>query len=98
MNRSVFFHAMAEQELNEASGYFSEVRAALGHGFLDEVQRSLDQIIQYPEAAPLVNQLVRRKLLWRFPHSIMYSVTPESIRILAIAHQKRRPLYWRGRK
>ncbi|MEA4883585.1 MAG: addiction module protein [Clostridia bacterium] len=37
-------------------------------------------------------------LLRRFPYSIMYSLLPNTIRILAIANQKRRPLYWCGRQ
>jgi toxin ParE2 len=52
----------------------------------------------YPEAAPLVNRTVRKKLVRRFPYSVMYSIRAEGIRILAIAHQHRRPLYWRGRQ
>jgi hypothetical protein len=28
----------------------------------------------------------------------MYSVQPDEIRILAVAHQKRRPFYWHGRQ
>jgi len=58
----------------------------------------LTQIMAYPEAAPLVNRTVRKKLVRRFPYSVMHSIHAEGIRILAIAHQHRRPLYWRGRQ
>ena len=56
------------------------------------------QIVAYPEAAPLVNRTVRKKLVHRFPYSVMYSIRAEDIRILAIAQQYRRPFYWRGRQ
>jgi len=96
MNRQVSFPAMAEQELNDAAGYYDALRPGLGQAFLDEIERAVTQILAYPEAAPLVNRIVRRKLVRRFPYSVMYSIRPEDIRILAIAHQKRRPFYWRG--
>jgi len=98
MNRQVSFHAMAEQELHDAASYYNALRPELGQAFLDEAERAVTQILAYPEAALLVNCTVRKKLIRRFPYSIMYSLRTEGIRILAIAHQKRRPFYWRGRR
>lgn len=88
---------MAEQELNEATAYYSAENPTLGRSFLDDIEYALGQILCFPEAAPLVNQSVRRKLLRRFPYSILYSIRADAIRVLAIANQKRRPFYWRGR-
>jgi len=70
----------------------------LGQAFLDEVERAVTQIVAYPEAVPLVNRTVRKKPVRRFPYSVMYSIRAEGIHILAIAHQHRRPFYWRGRQ
>lgn len=39
----------------------------------------------------------RRMPLRRFPYSIVYLLLPEEIRVIAIAHQRRKPGYWRGR-
>lgn len=97
MSGQVSFHEVAEQELNEAASYYDAQSPGLGHAFLDEVEHAISQILDHPKAAPLLNQFVRRRLVRRFPYSIMYSVQPEGIRILAIANQKRRPYYWRGR-
>lgn len=94
----VSFHEMAEQELNEAASYYDAQNRGLGRAFLDEIERAIRRILDYPEAAPLLNRVVRHKLIRRFPYGIMYSVHPEGIRILAIANHKRRPLYWRGRR
>jgi hypothetical protein len=63
MNRQVSFHAMAEQELNDAASYYNALRPGLGQAFLDEVERAMTQIVAYPEAAPLVNRIVRKKLV-----------------------------------
>ena len=98
MSRRLSFHALAEQELMEATAFYSKESPALGRAFLDEVEHSLIQIREFPESSPLLNPTVRRKLLRRFPYSVLYSIRSEEIRILAIANQKRRPFYWRGRE
>jgi plasmid stabilization system protein ParE len=66
--------------------------------FLSELERVTRQIENNPESAPRILKAVRRKLLRGFPYSVMYSIVDDSVRILAIANQKRRPFYWRGRQ
>ncbi|MBI3775205.1 MAG: hypothetical protein HY273_06575 [Gammaproteobacteria bacterium] len=39
----------------------------------------------------------RRYVMQRFPYSLIYTVSSEEIRILAVAHHSRRPGYWQGR-
>ena len=97
MRRTTTFHELAEQELNEAVDYYNSKSKGLGNAFLNDVECAVNQILQHPESAPLINNVVRRKVVRRFPYSIMYSVMPDRIRILAVANQKRRPFYWRGR-
>jgi plasmid stabilization system protein ParE len=94
----VSFHEIAEQELYEAVSYYDSQSPGLGTSFLDEVERAISRISEHPKAYPLINGVVRRKLIHRFPYSIMYSSSTDEIRILAIANQKRRPFYWYGRK
>lgn len=33
----------------------------------------------------------------RFPYSVVYHLSGEVIRVIAVAHQSRRPGYWRGK-
>ena len=97
MTRRVSFHSSAELELNEAAAYYRAESPFLAQAFLDDIDHALDFVRKYPESAPLLKQSVHRKLLRRFPYNILYSLAPGEIRILAIANQKRRPFYWRGR-
>jgi hypothetical protein len=39
----------------------------------------------------------RRLVLRRFPFAIVYRLAGEFVLVLAIAHMRRRPGYWRGR-
>ena len=93
----VSFHRLAERELNEAARYYKLHSPKLGVAFLGEVERSAQAIVQYPKAGQRVLGSVRRRLLWRFPYALLYTVRPEMIRILAVMNLKRRPMYWIGR-
>ncbi len=93
----LIFHPDADTELTEAAQYYESRRPGLGSDFLAEVERALDQILTNPEASRKIGGRVRRKSLWRFPYNLIYAVSPERIRIVAFAHQKRRPFYWRKR-
>ncbi|HEX9971555.1 MAG TPA: type II toxin-antitoxin system RelE/ParE family toxin [bacterium] len=97
MRGRITFHELAEHELNEAADYYNSKSEGLGNVFLSEVERAVNQILHYPESSPCIYRVVRRKLVRRFPYSIMYSVTLDHVRILAIANQKRRPFYWHDR-
>ncbi len=98
MISSISIHEIADLELNEAAQYYESKVTGLGFAFLSEVERVIEQIQNNPESAPRIRKAVRRKLLRGFPYSIMYSIVDDSIRILAIANQKRRPFYWRDRQ
>ena len=88
------FHPDADVEITEAAQYYEECLAGLGSDLLGEVERALDQILTNPEASQRIARRVRRKPLWRFPYNLIYAVYPDRIRIVACAHQKRRPFYW----
>src|SRR3989337_654156 len=91
-------HEAAEAELNEAAEFYDLKSPGLGSVFLDEVEKGIEIISEFPEASPLVRGRVRKKELIRFPYSLVYSLRLNEIRILAVAHQKRRPFYWQGRR
>jgi hypothetical protein len=41
---------------------------------------------------------VRKRSLKRFPFTIVYEVTQTRIAVIAVAHQRQRPGYWRARR
>jgi plasmid stabilization system protein ParE len=98
MSRLLVIHEAAEAEINEAADFYDIRSPGLGNEFIDEIQRAIGRISQFPEAAPLVRGRVRKRPIAKFPYSLIYSVRPDEIRVLAVAHRKRRPFYWRGRR
>lgn len=84
-------------ELAEATFYYEGQLAGLGILFEQEVRAALDRIRQYPDAWHPLSRRTRICRLKRFPYGVIYQTRPEEILIVAIAHQHRRPEYWKER-
>ena len=97
MTRTLSFNKQARSEIQEAANYYGLESPTLRTTFLDAVDVALAQLLAHPEAAPIARGSIRRKLLRRFPYSLLYTLRPGEIRILAVMHQSRRPFYWWGR-
>ena len=92
-------HPEAEAELASAAGFYKQ-RAGLSIAlaFIDEFERVAKLLVSYPElGAPNAGGL-RIHPFRRFPYAVVYRAAPDGIRILVVAHQHRRPVYWRGRE
>lgn len=85
-------------ELYEAGVRYESEREGLGIEFVTAVREDIDFICHSPESMQRIHRDVRRKVMSRFPFNIIYRILPDKIRVLAVAHQKRRPLYWLSRK
>jgi plasmid stabilization system protein ParE len=81
----VKYHEAAEDEL------LTEV------GFLAEIRRAEDLIGQFPQWAPEILPGIRKRVLRKFPYSLIYTIERDELLILAVAHHSRRPGYWAGR-
>ena len=93
----ITFHPEADAEVTEAAQFYEARSPGLGSVLLEEVERSLTQITTRAEVYQQIGRRARRKPLWRFPYNLVYAIYPDRIRIVAFAHQKRRPFYWRKR-
>jgi toxin ParE1/3/4 len=97
--KNVIFHPLAEQELIDATAYYEAEKPGLGLEFLGEVKEAVNFLMLYPEAGSNVGVSVRRVILPKFSYSLFYRILEEEqIRILAVAHHKRKPQYWVDRE
>jgi plasmid stabilization system protein ParE len=89
----------AQQELVEASQFYArEGGAALGEAFIAEFERCALLLAEKPMQGAPFHLDTRRFLMRRFPYCLFYVVQGDELRVLAIAHQRRRPGYWLGRR
>jgi len=87
----------AEEELIKAASYYEQQQPGLGVEFIREVRRICKLVSASPKAATKVRKEIRRRLVRRFPFSVLYQEVEDSILVIAIAHQRRKPGYWKNR-
>ena len=77
--------------------WYRERNPDAAEAFLTEFDRALRRIAEAPERWPVVEAGWRRFVLRRFSFSIVYRVQSGQVEVLAVAHGRRRPGYWRDR-
>lgn len=99
MTRAIRVSEPASGELTEAVRWYEARRPGLGGDFLDSVAETFTRIEAHPEIGALSRHArrTRRLLVPRFPFQVVYHLRPTEIVIVAVAHQKRRPGYWKNR-
>ena len=96
------YHREAREELGAAADWYEARRPGLGLDFVAEVARGVASIRENPEAGPRWQGIesrvpVREFVLQQFPFVLPHLVHEETIVVLAVAHARRRPGYWRAR-
>ena len=96
--RSVEFHPKAIVEAREAGKWYSAKAGRLAaRKFEQELDGAVKRIAESPERWPQYRRGTRRYLLQRFPYAVIYRLSGTSVQILAIAHARRRPEFWKQR-
>jgi len=86
-------------ELEDAAVWYESREHGVGRQFVREVERLLPRLRARPRSFPRLLDTapeleVRRALLPRFPFALVFMELSKEIRVLAVAHMKRKPGYW----
>jgi plasmid stabilization system protein ParE len=90
-------HPDAVEEAQAAWQWYFERSQSAADSFLVEIDHGIESISEAPERWPLFVHGTRRYLFHRFPFQIVYRVANDRIEVVAIAHGRRRPGYWKTR-
>ena len=96
----VDLHPEARVELRSAALWYEERREGLGVEFIAAVDAALLKISKAPKSFPRwvgiekVPAVIRKASVARFLYVIAFEEHKRHALVLAVAHQKRRPLYW----
>jgi len=93
-------HPEARTEIRAAALWYEEHRPGLGDEFIEEITGTLSRIEETPLSYPTwpgtsrARAAIHRATVRRFPYLLAFEVQADSLLVLAVAHAKRRPLYW----
>jgi plasmid stabilization system protein ParE len=93
----VDIHPEAVAEAQAAYGWYRERNETAAEAFLAELDRAVELISEGPMQWPTHLHGTRRFLLRRFPFGVVYRQIGETVQIVAFAHARRKPGYWKGR-
>lgn len=91
------FHPAAREELGATVDYYEAALPRLGAQFRDAVRATMERVNQYPRSGRPTAGGFRRAIVSGFPYDLVYELREGILEILAIAHHRRRPGYWRDR-
>ena len=97
MVMSVDFDALARVEFDEAFNWYAERSPGAAIGFATEVDVAVESIAADPDRFQRTYAGCQLYRLKRYPYCVIYCRVGVSLRVVAIAHVKRRPAYWRDR-
>lgn len=93
----VVFHPEAAQEIEEARDWYRAKSLSAEEGFLADLSHAVDQVAAAPLRWPGYRVRTRRYVFRRYPYSLVYRVYGDWVRVLAVAHDKRRSDDWSSR-
>ena len=92
-------HPGAEHDVADALDFYSEhVGRAAAERFLEEFERVAKLLVEHPSLGTPTTRGRRVFPLKVFPYSVVYRNLENSIRILIVRHQHRKPGYAGGRR
>lgn len=92
------FHPDARTDALEAFDWYLQRSPQAAAAFQEELHDAGLAIQRDPERWARYRWGTRRYLMKRFPFVVVYRVAPPRIEIMAIAHGRRRPAYWKSRQ
>lgn len=95
--RRLMLHPEAVAEARSARQWYAERSTAAAGAFIQEVDDAIANIGEAPRRWPVYLHGTRRFAFRRFPFLLVYRESKDLILIVALAHAKREPGYWKNR-
>jgi plasmid stabilization system protein ParE len=87
----------ARRDYDESFDWYAERSPIAAERFSNAVDATLQRIAANPEWFAFIDARHQECLVQRFPFRIVFRDEPTRILVVAVAHAKRRPDYWKNR-
>jgi plasmid stabilization system protein ParE len=90
----VLIHPAAAAEYAAAFVWYCSRSRRAAVGFEQAVEQAVRLICMHPEAPPLRDARHRYCKVRKYPYGIVYRLTGDNLRVVAIAHDRQLPEFW----
>ncbi len=87
----------AEDDISTAVLWYEKQMNGLGHRFILSIDATIQSVQRNPLLYPKVYKNFHRALIQRFPYGIYYFIKQDTIIVIAVFHEKRKPTRWKKR-
>ncbi len=87
----------ARRDFDESFDWYAARSAQAAVRFTNAIDAAISTVSENPERFAAIDGVHRECPVRRFPFRIVYRVMPGGVLVVAVAHAKRRPGYWKGR-
>ncbi len=95
--RQLLLHPEVEDEIESWAMILAKRSDRSPTRFILEVRAGFHRIRERPTHAHFIYQSYRRLNLDRFSHVVVYREYGDAVYVIAVAHEKRHPDYWKRR-
>jgi toxin ParE1/3/4 len=96
MLKRVKFAKEASFEFRESVDWYESMAKGFGLKFTAEIDSTVEKIKLNPDLYRKVVENVRRIQVTKFPYSLFFSIEDDTVVILRVFHNKRKPVQWHG--
>ncbi|TWU00828.1 type II toxin-antitoxin system RelE/ParE family toxin [Stieleria varia] len=97
MPRSPRFHPLFTVDVLQSADWYESKAVGLGVGFTHEVETGIEALLSDPERRSNFHYGFRYWPIQRFPHLILYDVTPSEVLLFGVMHPSQEPSQWIAR-
>ena len=97
MIRKIKFHPEARKEIQHETRFYRQAGQRTGNRFIEATKKASEQLQDNPAMWPSMTERLRGNILSQFPFTIIYAFNEDTIFIVAFAHHRKEPGYWRDR-
>lgn len=87
----------SRQDFDESFEWYAERSPSLAEEFSAAIDAVIERVATRPEQFALIDAKHRGVMVAKFPFHVIYRMERDRVLIVAIAHAKRRLMYWQRR-
>lgn len=95
----VAFHRLAVREVHAAEAWYADRSAPVAERFRIAVEMAINRLAEGIGTHSIGDTRYRYIRVPRFPYRLIFFIdTSNTARVVAVSHDRRRPMYWRRRQ
>jgi toxin ParE1/3/4 len=92
------YHPQVQLDVNRIVRHYDRISARLGDEFWNELMRLVELVSSKPQRFHFAQKGLRRANMRRFPYHLLFRETQDTVRIIVLRHNRRRPSFGTSRQ